>query len=162
MENQDFSTSFLVAKSAGEAYKAIVDPRAWWSEEIEGTTDEINAEWSYHYKDLHRCKMKVVELIPDKRVAWLVTENYFNFVQDQNEWIGTRVILDISEEGDQTRVRFTHEGLIPKYECYEICSNAWSGYVNNSLRQLIETGTGMPNRGQEITSHEQIGTESNQ
>ena len=160
MENQDFTTTFLVDKSASQAYNAIINPRAWWSEEIVGTTDEVNGEWSYHYQDLHRCEMKVIELIPDKKVVWLVTDNYFNFTKDKSEWIGTKVVFDISKEGSQTQVRFTHQGLVPEYECYEICNNAWSGYLTNSLLPLIETGTGAPNKGTEITSHEQIGMES--
>lgn len=160
MENQDFTTTFLVDKSANDAYNAINNPRAWWSEDIVGTTDSVNGEWSYHYQDLHRCEMKVIELIPDRKVVWLVTDNYFNFTTDKTEWIGTKVIFDISKEGGQTQVRFTHEGLVPDYECYEICYNAWSGYLNNSLRPLIETGIGAPNKGTDITSHDQIGMES--
>jgi len=41
---------------------------------------------------------------------------------------------------------FTHEGLVPEYECFNICSNAWGSYINGSLRSLIETGKGRPNR----------------
>ena len=42
-------------------------------------------------------------------------------------------------------VRFTHVGLVPQYECYDVCSNAWSGYLGGSLRNLINTGKGQPN-----------------
>jgi len=36
-------------------------------------------------------------------------------------------------------------GLVPEYECYDICQNAWTNYIQNSLRNLIVTGKGQPN-----------------
>ncbi|MGI8951554.1 MAG: hypothetical protein ACR2FN_08215 [Chitinophagaceae bacterium] len=40
---------------------------------------------------------------------------------------------------------FTHAGLTPQYECYDICRDSWSNYIQNSLRSLITTGKGQPN-----------------
>lgn len=45
----------------------------------------------------------------------------------------------------RAEVRFAHVGLAPQYECYEVCSNAWGGYLGCSLRNLINTGEGQPN-----------------
>lgn len=154
MENQDFITTILVDRSPKAAFDAINDPRAWWSEEIEGITDQLNAEWAYHYQDVHRCKMKVIELVPAEKVVWLVTDNYFHFTKDKTEWIGTKIVFEISEKDEQTEIRFTHQGLVPAYECYDICYNAWSGYINKSLRELITTGTGKPNKGEQVSSHQ--------
>ena len=39
----------------------------------------------------------------------------------------------------------THQGLVPEYECFEICRDAWTSYIQNSLRNLIVTGKGQPN-----------------
>jgi hypothetical protein len=77
--------------------------------------------------------------------VWLVEDNYFNFTEDNAEWKGTKVIFEIAKNGDKTGILFTHEGLVPAYECFEICSNAWGSYINGSLRKLIATGIGTPN-----------------
>jgi hypothetical protein len=45
----------------------------------------------------------------------------------------------------QTVVHFTHQGLVPQYECFNVCSNAWGPYINRSLWSLIMTGKGHPN-----------------
>jgi hypothetical protein len=140
MNNQSFSTSFLVDQSPEEVFNAINNVRGWWSDEIEGTTDKLHQEFYYHYKDLHRCLMSIVQLVPDEKVEWLVVENYFDFTQDKTEWKGTRVVFDISRQGKQTELRFTHLGLVPEYECYTICFDAWTNYKKNSLRNLIITG----------------------
>jgi hypothetical protein len=66
------------------------------------------------------------------------------------------VIFDIARKGDRTEVRLTHQGLVPSYECYEICTDGWSTYFNGSLRALIETGTGNPNLGDPMTDSERV------
>lgn len=119
--------------------------RGWWSEEIEGDTDKLNAEFSYHYQDIHFCKMRLTELIPGKKVTWLVTDNFFSFTQDKSEWINTKLHFDIAKKSNQTEIRFTHEGLVPSYECYNVCFDGWTNYIKNSLHSLITTGKGQPN-----------------
>jgi hypothetical protein len=54
-----------------------------------------------------------------------VLDGYLNFTQDKTEWTGTDITFDISKKGDQTEVRFTHVGLVPEFECFDNCSNAW-------------------------------------
>jgi hypothetical protein len=145
MENQNFTAAILVDKTPKQAFDAINNVRGWWSENIEGGTDKLNDEFIYHYKDIHYCKIKLTEVVPDKKVVWLVLDNYFKFTKDKSEWKGTKVVFDISRKDDQTEVRFAHEGLVPQYECYEICREAWTNYIADSLRDLITTGKGQPN-----------------
>src|SRR5260370_4657184 len=146
MTNQNFTTTFSVDQAPEEVFKAINNVRGWWSEEIEGTTDKLGAEFTYHYEDVHRCKMKIAEFVPGKKVVWLVLDNYFNFTEDQTEWKGTKVIFEVSITCDKTEIHFTHQGLVPQYECFNVCSNACGSYINGSLRSLIETGKGLPKR----------------
>jgi hypothetical protein len=143
--DQDFTTTIQVPVSPEEAFDAINNPRGWWSEEIEGSTNRLQSEFDYHFQDVHRCKIKVIELIPGQKVVWLVLDNNFNFTEDKSEWKGTRIIFDIAGKGGQTEIRFTHQGLVPDYECYDVCNKAWSYYINISLHRLIATGKGGPN-----------------
>ena len=145
MEDKSFTADILVDQSPAVAFRAILNFRGWWSEEIEGNTDKLNEEFFYHYKDIHLCKLKLIELVPDEKIAYLVTANEFNFVEDKSEWVNTKLIFEITNEEGKTRVRFTHEGLVPEYECYKVCNDAWSGYIKNSLYKLITTGKGEPN-----------------
>ena len=156
-EHADFTTSFVVDQTPAQAFSAINDPRAWWSPRIDGDTDRLGAEFHYDNSPVHEATMRIVELVPDEKVVWLCVDNTFDFIEDRTEWIGTTLHFEISREGARTRVRFTHAGLVPDYECYDACSNAWSGYVGESLRSLITTGTGNPNnavRDAEALSHQ--------
>lgn len=145
MAGKDYTATFSVDQSPNEVFNAINDVRSWWSEEIGGSTDREGAEFDYHYQDVHRCKMRITELVPGEKVAWLVIDNNFNFIVDKTEWKGTKINFEIARNGNKTEVNFTHVGLVPEYECYGVCSNAWGSYINGSLKKLIMTGKGNPN-----------------
>jgi Activator of Hsp90 ATPase homolog 1-like protein len=144
VKSPDFSSAFTVDETPDEAYEAINNVRGWWSENIEGPTDQMGGEFIFHNEPIHYSRMKVTELVPGRRVVWRVLENYMSFVDDKSEWIGNEIVFDIARKGDKTEVVFTQLGLVPDYECYEVCSNAWGGYIKGSLRALIATGQGSP------------------
>lgn len=145
MENKDFTTSFLVEESPEKVFKAVNNVKGWWSENVTGKTEEINGEFLYHYKDVHTCKMKVIELIAGRKVVWLVLENNFNFTKTKDEWKGNKIVFDISQSDGKTRLEFTQIGLVPEYECFNVCQDAWTSYIQGSLKDLITTGKGKPN-----------------
>ncbi len=146
MNGQNFTATFTVNQTPEEAFAAINNVRGWWSGEIEGSTDKLGAEFTYRYKDVHYSKQKITEFIPGKKVVWLVLDGFLNFVEDKSEWKGTNITFEVSKKGDKTEVRFTHVGLVPEYECFNACSNAWGTYIKGSLRSLITTGKGQPNK----------------
>ena len=135
---------------AQQAFAAINNVRGWWSQAVEGDTDRLGAVFNYHYQDVHRATFQITEFVPAKKVTWHVLDNYFNFVKDKTEWTGTDIVFDIVPTGDKTEVHFTHVGLVPDYECYDVSSNAWSSYIAGSLRNLMTTGQGQPNPIEEV------------
>jgi len=142
MSNKDFTTTILVDQTPKQAFEAINNVRGWWFGDIEGRTEKLNDEFTYQFKEFHYSKQRLVEFIPDKKVVWLVTDSSLNFVEDKDEWTGTKISFEVSKKGDKTEVRFTHEGLVPEQECFDACSNAWGDYIQKSLRSLISTGKG--------------------
>jgi len=144
MNNNDFTTSFLVDKSPKEAFDAINNVRGWWKEDLTGGTSSLNDEFSVRFGDIHYSRHKLTEVIPDTKIVWLTTDGSLSFVEDKGEWIGSTITFDITPKGNQTEVRFTQQGLTPSVECYDNCSGAWGWYMQNSLKELIETGKGQP------------------
>jgi hypothetical protein len=150
MTTSDFNISFLVDQTSAEVFNAVNNVRGWWSERIDGGTDKLNDEFTYQRWDLHKCTMRLIEVIPDKKVVWLVLDNYFSFTEDKTEWIGTTIEFEITEKDGKTQLHFTHRGLVPAYECYDICFDAWTSYIKGSLKNLITTGKGQPNPKEEL------------
>jgi hypothetical protein len=170
MKTVDYTTTILVGQTPKETFNAINNVRGWWSEEIVGNTNKLNDVFKYHFEDIHRCRLKIIEVIPDKKVVWYVMDNYFKpgiFADsthplpskdgfDKTEWIGTTIHFEISEINNKTQMRFTHLGLVPDYECFDVCANGWNHYIGESLRSLITTGKGQPNRtGKPMTTDEE-------
>jgi hypothetical protein len=144
MKTNDYTTTFTVDQSPEEILDAVNNVRGWWSEEIDGSTDKLGAEFKFRHKDVHHSTQKIIELVPGKKVVWHVSDSRLNFVKDKTEWTGTDVVFEITRKEDKTELRFTHVGLVPAFECYGGCSGAWGFYVNDSLFSLITTGIGKP------------------
>lgn len=143
MSNQDYSVSFAVDNPSEEVFAAINNVRAWWEGQITGPTDQLGGVFTYQYGTFHTSKQKVTELVSGKKVVWDIIEGGPKFVKVKSEWKGTRVIFDITKKANYTEVRFTHQGLIPRLECYDSCTDAWGPIIRDSLRSLITTGNGV-------------------
>ncbi|WP_431981917.1 SRPBCC family protein [Streptomyces qinglanensis] len=143
--SQSFNTTFAVNKTPQQIVDAIARPEIWWNELIEGSAAATGDEFGFHMPGVHTTKIRVTESTPGKRVVWHVLDNHFSFVDDQDEWLGTDVVFDIEPgAGEETTVRVTHVGLVPEFECYEVCSGAWTHHLNAGLRALLTTGHPAP------------------
>ncbi len=83
MKKQNFTTSFTVDQTPQQAFDAINNVRGWWAGKFEGRTDTLGAEFTYHYKDMHYSKQKITELVPGRKVVWLVVDSALNFIKEQ-------------------------------------------------------------------------------
>ncbi|MFD0749873.1 SRPBCC domain-containing protein [Mucilaginibacter calamicampi] len=140
MQTTDFTTTITVEQTPAEVFDTVNTPQNWWSGDFEGDTKNLNGEFTYRYQDMHYSKQWITELTPGRKVVWLVTDSQLNFIEDKEEWIGTKMIFEISQEGGKTKLQFTHQGINPEVECYDACSNAWGQLIQQSLFNYITTG----------------------
>ncbi len=142
MTTKNFTLTLLTDKTPEKVFQAVKNVRNWWSgfysEEIIGDTEKLNDEFSFRAGgDVHYTEHKLIEVIPDKKLVWLITKSNLNFIEKTDEWTGTKMIFDISKKGNKTQLTFTHEGLTPEVECYDACAPAWTQYLENKLLPLI-------------------------
>ena len=63
--------------------------------------------------------------------------------ENNPDWVGTTLAIELSETPTGTRVHLVHSGDPAKNEVYERCCDAWS-YFLRSLASYMMTGTGEP------------------
>lgn len=144
MNSNNLTFTYLVDQSPMEVFNAVNNVRGWWGEAIEGATENVGDEFIYRHGDMHYSKQKLVEVVPGKKVVWLITDSWLTFIADKTEWNGTTISFDISEKDGKTELQFTHHGLTRELECFTMCSGGWNHYANKSLYSLITTGKGNP------------------
>ena len=143
MNNNSFTTTIAVAKSPEDVFNRIThDVAKWWGgQDLTGRTQKLNDEFIIHHPGAHYSKQRIVELIPNAKLVWLVTESTLYWLQkDQHEWENTRMIFELSTNGGQTRLHFTQEGLVPEKECFALCSQGWNTVIKDYLFYLITEG----------------------
>ena len=139
-----YTTSFLVEKTPQEVFEAISQVRGWWSGEIAGNAEKLGDEFTYRVPNVHYSKQEVTEWLPGEKLVWHVADAELTFVKDKGEWKGTDIVFEIAKKDGLTEVRFTHRGLVPSFECYDKCSDAWGALVNGNLHKWIVTGEVQP------------------
>lgn len=135
---QSFSFDFTLGEPATAVFEVLQQVNDWWSgfygEEIVGSNQKEGEEFTFLAAGgAHFSRQRVIEIIPNAKIVWLVTESNFSYIKKSDEWTGTKIRFDISEKAGQTHLRFTHKGLVPNLECYESCSRAWSKYLEERL-----------------------------
>ena len=153
MKKPDYQIVLTVDATPQEVFKNINSVTKWWTENLEGRSQKLHDEFSVRFGDVHYSKQKLVEVIPDKKVVWLVTDSKLNFVEDKQEWTNTKIIFEIAEKDGKTQVLFTHVGLVPQVECYDGCTKGWDQYIKGSLFKLLTKGKGEPGLRKKQSTH---------
>ncbi|HEY4196034.1 MAG TPA: SRPBCC domain-containing protein [Mucilaginibacter sp.] len=142
MGNNDFNSSIAAKISPDEAIKRIGRVPEWWGVTVSGNSEKRNDQFIVKMGGDSFFNITVTELIPGKRVVWLVTDCYMPWYTDKKEWLNTRLIFDVTENEGLTELTFTHEGLTPEIECFKDCKPGWTHWINTSLFSFFTTGKG--------------------
>lgn len=141
MKTNNFSYTIKTKQPAAEVFQRLLDPKKWWvgfyEETIEGKSEQLNDEFRFIAGGgMHDTKQRLVELLPGKKIVWLVTNSNLSFLDRPEEWKGTRFGFELNKEGNDTLVTFTHEGLTPEIECFDQCSAGWNSYLHQLNKEL--------------------------
>ena len=137
LKNQSYTTSIQIPFPPEVVFDHIKDVPRWWTEDFEGYNNKLNDEFVICHPGAHYSKQRVTEMIPGKKIVWLVTESELTWLQNKEEWTGTSMIFELVPDGDKTTLSFSHEGLVPGLECYDRCSQGWNIVIKNRLFNFI-------------------------
>lgn len=143
MERKNFHRTINVNASAEEAMKKISQVNKWWAKKVKGKTEKLNDKFTVDFGETF-VDFQIIELIPNRKVVWKVTDCNLHWIKNKKEWNGTEVVFEITSNRSSSKIDFTHIGLFPGVECYSDCEVGWNGHVTESLVNLINTGKGQP------------------
>ena len=144
MESQDYTIQFTVDLTSHEVFNHINNVTTWWTDDMKGQSHKLNDLFTVQFADIHISTQKIVGLIPDKKIVWLVTDSNLSFVEKKNEWTNTQIVFELTNDNNKTQIKFTHMGLVPAVQCYDGCSKGWDYYIKGSLFKLLTEGKGTP------------------
>ena len=127
-----------IKSSVADVYAALTNTEGlagWWASNTTGEGNDVGGVLQFRFGP-GGIDMKVLELVPGKRIVWEV-------VDGPEEWLGTHVGWDLAQADDYTTVLFKHEGWKEPVDFMHHCSTKWAIFLM-SLKQLIETGKGAP------------------
>jgi hypothetical protein len=144
MKNQHYKATITVDGAPAEVFNSINSVSKWWTDDLVGSTQKTGDEFTVRFGDVHVSKQKLIEIIPGKKLVWLVTDSNLNFIKNREEWTNTRICFELSGHDDKTTIEFTHIGLVPEVECYNSCTKGWDYFFKGSLYKLLTEGKGTP------------------
>ena len=107
----------------------------WWTLRSEGVP-ELGAEYTLYFGPAYDWCARVTRLVPDEAFELTMTTA-------MPEWLGTRVGVRLTPQGDRTMVSFSHSGWADASEHFRITSCCWAMYLR-ILRRFIEHGERVP------------------
>src|SRR6266498_4506507 len=143
--NQDFTCSIIANITAKEAVEMISHVSEWWISNIKGKSQKLNDVFTVRLGTTWKT-VKIIKVVPDKKVVWQVTDCYLPCNNDKTEGKNTKIVWEVSTTKDSTQISFTHLGLVPELQCYNQCKKSWSSYIKESLFKFITQGKGLPNK----------------
>src|ERR1044072_6916382 len=91
-KQNDFSYSFTVKAAAKDAMKMISKVDLWWAINFKGKAAKLNDKFSVYFggPDETFVDFKISEVIPEKKIVWLVTDCNLHWINDKKEWKKTK------------------------------------------------------------------------
>ncbi len=136
---KNYTTTIDVPTSALEIFQRITnDVAKWWGgKDFSGTSTNTNDEFIINHPGAHYSKQKLIEVIPGKKVIWLVTASKLSWLENQGEWTNTKMVFEICTKNNSCLLHFTHIGLVPDKESFVRCSEGWDMVITEWLYNLI-------------------------
>ena len=142
-KKSDYHCEFTADVPVTKAFKGISQVSGWWAKHTEGKTQDQGSVFTVRFGETF-VTFNVTEYQPNRKIVWSVTDCFLHWQDDKTEWTGTKVVWELASRGKLTEIAFTHVGLRPEVECYEMCVKGWDQHVLGSLHTLLAEGKGSP------------------
>ncbi len=145
IDTSHFTCEVDIKATPGDVFLALTkNIHQWWTTSAEQAAI-VDTKASFRFSETYNT-MLVKKLVENQLIVWECVDQYHadERMSVKNEWVGTLLTWEISPINTGTHLKFTHQGLTPSLQCYELCNNGWNHFIASSLVSYLETGTGQP------------------
>jgi uncharacterized protein YndB with AHSA1/START domain len=140
---KNYHAAIAAKTTASKAFEKVNHVKEWWAKNFTGNSQKLNDVFTVRFGETF-VTFKLIEVVPDEKVVWLVTDSYLHWINNKKEWMNTKIVFEISDKNGSTKIDMTHVGLVPESECYNDCKKGWDGHIKQSLYKFVTVGKGMP------------------
>ena len=104
MEGKGFTATIELEKSSQDVFMPLLnDIPKWWTKDFEGQSTKLNDEFIIEHPGAHYSKQRLIEVVPNKKLVWLVTESHLNWLEkNKSEWTNTKMVFEVVTKGGKT------------------------------------------------------------
>ena len=146
-ETKDYSRTIEVTATPEQAYRSVTEEfDKWWTNPGAGLAQQGDiatfrfppTSWTFRPVRLDPNALAEHECVGANHQHEGLPDTI------RTEWLGTKMRFEIEETSVGSKIRFTHEGLRPTLDCFEICETGWDFFFLKSLKAYLDDGQGEP------------------
>lgn len=143
LEENSYSVQVSLNCSSKRVFEALSTKiELWWGDQdrpVSQVGDVFTVSWGEPWY-----QFRVVNYEPNTSVVWECIDSR-QIIGDlegvEKEWVGTQLKWTIDQITPQkTHLHFVHEGLVPEFICYDVCSTTWDRFITFNLKKYVESG----------------------
>lgn len=134
----DILSDFPIKAPAADVFRAVTMPEGldqWWTKRSSGAPN-VGTEYELWFGPEYDWRARVTRCAPPRQFE-------LEFVNADQDWVGTRVGFDLASAGGSTQVRFYHLGWAAPNVHYRTSCYCWPMYLR-ILRRYLEHGESVP------------------
>ncbi|MDF1697945.1 MAG: hypothetical protein P1U56_19010 [Saprospiraceae bacterium] len=117
----------------------------WWGK-VDNSISKIGDEFSIYFGETE-WRFKIIEYVPFEKITWhciKATHIHGDLIDIEEEWLNSKMYWKILDRNGETEISFSHIGLTPALNCFDVCRKGWDFFISTSLKNYLDSGKGNP------------------
>lgn len=137
----DYENTITVNVTPHQVFYALTKEMSNWWTPMSSKVDKVGDKATAKFEDGTTWSFEVISLEENKLVEFRCYEaNHIHPATTpdmRTEWQNTILRFEISNKGKDTSIHFTHIGLTPEINCYEICNSGWNHFFGSAFKNYL-------------------------